>query len=72
MSTKAATLADATVASPLEVKLLRQRLGMSQAELADELGVTEYSVWRWENAKRPVTKAHTRHLRRIAPIGSGS
>lgn len=66
MTTKALTLPDATTASPHEVKLLRARMNMTQAELADELGVTEYSVWRWEHGKKPMTKAHTKHLRRIA------
>jgi DNA-binding transcriptional regulator YiaG len=40
-------------------------MGLSQAELAAEMGVTEFSVWRWENNKRDITVAHTTLLRMI-------
>ncbi|MEW6365196.1 MAG: helix-turn-helix transcriptional regulator [Acidobacteriota bacterium] len=34
---------------PEQIKLLRERLGLTQEQLAHELGVTFYSVNRWEN-----------------------
>jgi len=36
-------------ATHAEVRNLRQRMGLSQAELAELMGVTEYTVWRWEH-----------------------
>lgn len=54
------------VATPDEVRGLRVAMGMTQTELARNMGVTEFSVWRWENGKRPITEAHTKLLRRIA------
>lgn len=55
-----------SVATPDEVRSIRAQLGLTQVELARDMGVTEYSVWRWENGKRPITQAHTKLLRRIA------
>lgn len=54
------------IATAEEVRTLRDVMKMTQAELAAEMGVTEFSVWRWENNKRPITPAHTRLLRRLA------
>lgn len=53
------------IASAAEVHAKRDAMGMSQAELAAEMGVTEFSVWRWENNKRDITVAHTTLLRMI-------
>lgn len=54
------------IATSEEVRSLRQMMGITQEELAKEMGVTEFSVWRWENGKRPITEAHTKLLRLIA------
>jgi DNA-binding transcriptional regulator YiaG len=43
----------------LDVKKIRERLGLSQAELAERLGVEQPSVSRWENDQpmsRPIRK----------------
>lgn len=53
------------LASAAEVSSKREAMGLSQAELAAEMGVTEFSVWRWENSKRAITSAHTTLLRMI-------
>lgn len=53
------------LASPAEVLSKREAMGLSQAELAAEMGVTEFSVWRWESGKRSITVAHTTLLRLI-------
>lgn len=54
------------VATADEVRSLRLAMGMTQEELAGEMGVKEFSVWRWENNKRPMTVAMTKLLRSIA------
>lgn len=36
--------------SKAEVRNMRNRMGMSQAELAVQLGVKEYTLWRWEHS----------------------
>lgn len=65
--------ADVNRASPGEVRALRERLSLTQKELADMIGVSEYTVWRWENADDPniksarkISKSHTKLLRNIA------
>ena len=56
---------------PQEVEQLRQRLGLTQLELAKWLGVTESSVSLWEAGKRrPRGPAH-RLLRLIAELARG-
>ncbi len=64
---------DVNRASPGEVRALRERLKLTQKELADMIGVSEYTVWRWENADDPniksarnISKSHTKLLRNIA------
>ncbi len=41
--------------SPEEVKKLREGLGLTQEQLAHELGVSFATVNRWENGKRSPT-----------------
>lgn len=68
-------------ATPEEIRLLRKRMGMTQAELAAELGVNDYAVFRWENRlkamdkergtpagepMRTISEEHTRALRALA------
>jgi len=48
------------IATPDEVRALREQMGMTQEELAREMGVTEFTVWRWENGKRPITERRPR------------
>ena len=37
-----------------ELKEARERLGMTPAQLGDALGVGRSTIWRWEQAKRPI------------------
>jgi DNA-binding transcriptional regulator YiaG len=50
-----------------DVIALRVRLGLTQKELAVRLNVSEYTVWRWENGARNVSKKHTTLLRSMSP-----
>lgn len=38
---------------PLDLKVLRQKLKLSQPELAKRAGVNVSTVWRWENEGVP-------------------
>jgi DNA-binding transcriptional regulator YiaG len=38
--------------SGADIKIFRQSLGLTQQELADELGVTQVAVCNWENGVR--------------------
>lgn len=40
--------------TPIELKRRRQRLRLTQAQLADALGVTWSTVARWETAQRRI------------------
>ncbi len=35
---------------------MRLRLGLTQKQLAKEIGVAEYTIWRWEKGKLPISK----------------
>lgn len=49
-----------------EVKALRQNLGMTQEDLAHELGVTVSTVNRWENGHTRPSRLATAGLDRLA------
>ena len=34
-----------------EIKAIRNQLGLTQKQLADKLGVTHISVWKWEKGR---------------------
>lgn len=42
----------------ISVKAARVASGMSQAELADKMGVSRNTICFWENNKRGMTKSH--------------
>lgn len=48
-----------------EVFAKRTDMSLTQKELAAEMGVTEFSVWRWESGSRAITETHTRILRAL-------
>jgi DNA-binding transcriptional regulator YiaG len=48
-----------------EVKRIRRRLGLTQTELAEALGVRRGAVARWENGARRVTEPIARLLVRL-------
>lgn len=41
--------------TPQELKIRRDRLGLTQEELAEKLGVTGTTVYRWESGQRAIT-----------------
>lgn len=49
-----------------EIKALRTRLGMTQHELAEKLGVDQVSVNKWERKKNKPGRLATRQLDRLA------
>jgi len=49
-----------------EVKRLRQKLGLTQAELAYKLGVTVSCVANWETGRRKISTPAARLLRLLA------
>jgi DNA-binding transcriptional regulator YiaG len=49
-----------------EIKRLRTRMGLTQAELAAELGVTENTVARWEREEMKMSEPAVRLLRSLA------
>lgn len=53
------------LAVPSEVVAIREQLGMTQKELGQAIGVSEFSVWRWESGTRNITPRHTAALRRL-------
>lgn len=40
-----------------EFKEWRERMGLTQAEIAKALDVTEMTVYRWETGKAPISRA---------------
>ena len=45
----------------LQLKSLRERLGLTQKQLAEKLGVHWNSVARMEQGNRPITEATAKH-----------
>jgi DNA-binding transcriptional regulator YiaG len=50
----------------VEIKRLRTRMRLTQAELAAELGVTENTVARWERDEMKMSEPAVRLLRSLA------
>lgn len=46
-----------------EFKQAREALGMSQAELAREMGLSNVTVWRYESGETPITEDRAKTLR---------
>jgi DNA-binding transcriptional regulator YiaG len=53
--------------SPIEIKNLRNSLGLSQAQFADRLYVTRETVARWENGGSKPIRALTAAMQAMAP-----
>jgi transcriptional regulator with XRE-family HTH domain len=49
-----------------EIRALRQKLGWTQAALAEALGVTSNSVARWERDEMAISEPTVRLLHKIA------
>ena len=53
-------------ATPQELRQTRERVfGLTQAEFGTMLGVTGYSVYRWERGSRQMTEENTRAMREL-------
>lgn len=44
------------------IAIFRERMDLSQQELADRLGVAYPTVWRWENGKMEPRRHHKKRL----------
>lgn len=53
--------------SPSAFKRNRERLGLTQQKMADELGVARRTLQNWEAGSNPVPRAVDLALRRWAP-----
>lgn len=49
----------------LTIKTWRVHNGYTQTRLAEALGVTQATIWNWENK---VKKPHPKHLQRLADL----
>ncbi|MCI0371432.1 MAG: helix-turn-helix domain-containing protein [candidate division NC10 bacterium] len=57
--------------TPAALRRIRRDLGLTQEQLAKELGVDRVSVARWETAARPISEPVARLVRRIAAEARG-
>ena len=57
---------------PGEIRKMRKSWGMTQAELAREMGVARETVSRWENGREAPIPSLVRILRHVARSGSAS
>jgi DNA-binding transcriptional regulator YiaG len=48
--------------TPTQLRTLRTKLGLSQAQLAARLGVHVITLWRWEAGKVPISPLAARLL----------
>ena len=53
------------VATADEVRQIRTIMGLTQSEAADLVGVSNFTWWRWEAGKRPITEYYTSPIRGI-------
>ena len=51
-----------------EVRRLRRRLGLTQQQLADKLGVTKNTVYRWEKELMGIREPSARLIRLLAKM----
>ena len=51
-----------------ELKAIRKGLGLSQAALAEKLGVTTTSVARWERGEVPISEPMARFIRLLRQV----
>ena len=54
-----------------EIKELRKRLGMTQQELANAVGVDRVTIARWEAGQKKPSNLATRQLARLAKRKGG-
>lgn len=58
--------------TPAEIISLRHRLGLTQEQLAHQMGVSYTTVNRWENGHAKPHRVFVKELRRLAEESSGT
>lgn len=51
--------------TPQELRAIRERLGLTQTQLADALGVAMNSIWRMENDRQAITERTAKQVRAL-------
>lgn len=51
--------------TPQELRAIRKRLGLTQRQLANALGVAVNSVWRMENGRQIITERTAKQVRAL-------
>ena len=52
------------------IKTLREKVGITQEDLAEKMGVQRNTVWRWENQKANLTANNIRKLATVLNVDS--
>ncbi|KYC37460.1 DNA-binding protein [Scytonema hofmannii PCC 7110] len=63
---KVQSVTDTTKWNSDSIKALRLKMGLTQSELAEELGVRQQTVSEWENGIYEPTRATSKHLSMVA------
>ena len=53
-----------------KIKILREKAGLTQEELAHEVGVQRNTVWRWENGRANLTSETLQRLSSVLKTGT--
>jgi transcriptional regulator with XRE-family HTH domain len=59
------SMATSTVVKPSELQRIREALGLTQAQLAEEIGVHRVTVAKWEAGDRNIPEPVARLVQRI-------
>lgn len=51
--------------TPQELRAIRERLGLTQTQFADALGIAKNSVWRMENGRQIITERTAKQVRAL-------
>lgn len=51
--------------TPQELRAIRERLGLTQTQLADALGIAMNSIWRMENSQQTITERTAKQVRAL-------
>lgn len=59
------------IMNSLELKDIRANLGLTQAELAHELGITRRTIQYWEAGQHPISKMAEKCLKEVLYAATG-